>query len=126
MLYSAKLRELANYLESHPVVDESTSDPSEFPSIWIIADGWDHFQAICRDMGGFTKSGYNGTLDATHSQKNDITKEYEFMVNVSVTGQCEATQKIDEDGTPITRTLPASPERVVPVMTYKCPESWTS
>lgn len=118
MTYSEKLRLFADYLDEHPTVAAKCEGTWDYPSIYIVADDFDDFQSIISDLGGFEKSGYGGTLSATH----EVRKVY--LVTVSVSGVCEATPKLDENGEPVMRQVPATEAKEVPVLEYKCPDTW--
>lgn len=121
MKYSEKLRMFADYLEDHPEVDAKMDGPYDYPSVYISVDEFEDFQELIKHMGGFQKGGYGGTIQASHELRGI------FAVTAAVSGACEATPKLDEDGNPVTRKIPAveaQPEKEVAVMTYNCPTAW--
>ena len=122
MLYSEKLRQLADYLDDKPELLNEMNGEWDYPSVYIIAEDYDRFQELIRDLDGFEKSGYSGNLYATHELR------HVFSVQVAVSGVCEATPKLDDDGNPVMRHIEARVQEAedVPVMEYKCPDSWLS
>lgn len=126
MNYAEKLRAFADYLDEHPVVAERMEGRYCNPSIYTFAEDWEQFQGIIRDLDGFTKSGYNGSLSARHEEQTE-DGEMIFTVLVSVSGACEAKPKLDEDGQPVMRRVmkQVPTDELEQEMEWKCPDVWT-
>ena len=130
MDYQTKLRAFADYLDERPALAEKLASRYNYPSEYIYAEDWEEFKALCKDLGGFDKSGYGGSLEAVHRERlsnNDDLSEDLFYIRVGVSGVCTITPKVDEDGNPVMR-----PKRVYmdtgemeQEMEYSCPDVWT-
>lgn len=125
MDYADKLRALADYLDDHPLIAAERSSHWDYPSMYVYASDWDHFQDLILHLDGFEKTGSNGSLTATHRERE--VEEVLFRVDVMVSGVCEARPKLDDDGKPVTRKkrvfVDIDEEEVV--MEYDCPKVWT-
>ena len=73
---------------------------------------------LTRNLGGFKKSAYNGTVSAVHNEENDGIV---FSVKVYLAGACERKPKVDEHGEPVVTVIP---ERTVVEYEFSCPESF--
>lgn len=126
MPYADKARCLADYLDNHSDIAEQVSDSYDYPSLYIYANNWEDFQELISHLDGYTKSGGNGSLSATHTEKNE-DGETMFRVQVQVTQVCEARPKLDEDGQPVTRKVLkwVETDEEEPVMEYDCPKVWS-
>lgn len=126
MPYQDKARSLAEYLDSHSEIAEKVSDYYDYPSLYIYANNWEDFQEIISHLDGYDKSGSNGTLTATHRERNE-DGETMFRVQVQVTQVCEARPKLDENGQPVTRkkSVWVETDETEPVMEYDCPKVWS-
>lgn len=125
LTYADKLRWLADYLDDHPEIRNATSE-WDYPTTYIYADDWDHFQELVPHLEGYDKDGSNGSLSARHS-KTARDGETIYIVTVHVSGVCEATPVVDDDGQPVMkpRQKYVETDEMVPVLEYKCPEVWS-
>jgi len=130
--YSDAVLELATFLKNHPDIDDKLTSRWDYPSasIWLSDGDTAEFGRLCRALGDFQKSGYNGQLTARYAPEDEEGDRI-FSLSVNVSGACERTPKVDENGNVVTRTV----TRTVPVETkeveeeeveyeYNCPDSF--
>lgn len=150
--YSSKLRALADFLDDHapaimdyycpedsrwtypsvevyialPTPDEDDSE-DEIISKQVRMDSKKaYYRELITELPNFSKSGYDGMISARYTP-DDAAGRPLFQISVSLSGACSATPKLDEDGKPVTRTIPARPAeeaKEIPEMEWHCPESF--
>jgi len=90
------------------------------------------FRACITDLHNFTKQGSDGTLSAVVEPKlrpddDAYWGNMVFSFSINLTGACKRRVKVDENGQPVTRVIPAKearpaqPEQVVEEYEYECP-----
>lgn len=128
MTYADKLRKFADYLERHPTILARMDGRYNYPVNAVYADGWDDFQELVKDLGGFEKSGYSGNLQAQHHGRDSETDEIMYYVSVTVSGVCEAKPKIDENGEPVMKRkyVYTETDEFEQDTEWVCPQVWSS
>ena len=131
MLYSQQLRLLASWMEDHPKFDEKESQYWNYPSIWGNAEDEKEFGELCRAMGKFEKNRptYGDSIEAVHAPETDGDRI--FKVTVSLSGVCQKVPRLNDDGTPVTRTVTKTvpvetreETEEVPEFDWHCPQAW--
>jgi hypothetical protein len=126
MNYQDKLRTFADYLDRHPVLAQKLEGQYEYPSEFVYCIDWEDFQVVIADMGGFTKNGYGGSLEAGHTEK-DEDDGYIFRLRATVSGVCTLTPKVDEEGNPVMKKKSryVETDELEQDTEYSCPDIWT-